>query len=378
MKVLMLGRGYVGKNSSCCGIFEFDQARSLVRIGYEVYILALDIRSVRHIRKFGIFESEKEGVKIFYISCPCGRMPLKVKELISKRALKKGYYELVKKYGIPDVLHSHFIEYSYYAIKTFRKYKRPIVVTEHSSAVNQDKLGKEIYTMGKVTYTSADKVICVSKPLAEKIEKNFKVKPEIIPNIVDSGVFNFVNRKTGNPVFTFIAVANLIPSKRIDFLVTVFVRIAKKYQNARLTIIGDGTEKNKITKLIGKYDLQSRICMAGNIKREKIKEYLEDSDCFVLPSQTETFGVSYIEAMATGLPVIATKCGGPEDFVNESNGILIEVDSESQLFEAMETMICSREHYNSFRISEQIIEQFSEKSVALKIQDMYKKIQYES
>ena len=55
---------------------------------------------------------------------------------------------------------------------------------------------------------------------------------------------------------------------------------------------------------------------------EIVKVY-EECDCFVLPSAGETFGVVYVEAMAAGLPVIATRCGGPEDFVNEDNGILI-------------------------------------------------------
>lgn len=375
MKILILGRGYVSKNNTHSGIFEFDQAKSLVQIGHEVYMIALDIRSIRHLRRYGIFEAEKEGVKILYISYPCGIIPLKVREIISKRFLLKGYYELVEKYGIPDIIHSHFIEYSYYTIKTLRKMKRPIVVTEHSSTINQDDLDKESCIMGRQVYKSADTVISVSGILAKRIEKNFGVKSVIIPNALDTKVFKFAERNSTDSEFTFITVANLISSKKIDFLVTVFNKIAKKYKSTKLIIIGDGKEKFRIKNLIKKCGIQKQVIMTGNINRGEIKKYLDNSNCFVLPSQSETFGVSYIEAMATGLPVIATKCGGPEDFVDESNGILIEVDNEVELFVAMERMICNLYFFDSIKISQRTINRFSEKSIALQLEMEYEKAQ---
>lgn len=374
MKILILGRGYVSKNNTHSGIFEFDQAKSLVQIGHEVYMIAVDIRSIRHLRRYGIFETEKEGVKIFYISYPCGRIPLKIREVILKRFLLKGYYELVEKYGIPDIIHSHFIEYSYYTIKALGEIKRPIVVTEHSSTINQDNLDKESCIMGRQVYKFADTVISVSGILDKRIEKNFGVKSVIIPNALDTKVFKFSERNSSDSEFTFITVANLISLKKIDFLVTIFNKIAKKYKSTKLIIIGDGKEKFRIKNLIKKYGIQKQVIMTGNINREKIKRYLDNSNCFVLPSQSETFGVSYIEAMATGLPVIATKCGGPEDFVDESNGILIDVDNGVELFMAMVKMIYHASEYNSKKISEETINRFSETAVAIKIENEYKKV----
>ena len=261
MKILILGRGYVSKNNTHSGIFEFDQAKSLVQIGHEVYMIAVDIRSIRHLRRYGIFETEKEGVKIFYISYPCGRIPLKIREVILKRFLLKGYYELVEKYGIPDIIHSHFIEYSYYTIKALGEIKRPIVVTEHSSTINQDNLDKESCIMGRQVYKFADTVISVSGILDKRIEKNFGVKSVIIPNALDTKVFKFSERNSSDSKFTFITVANLISLKKIDFLVTIFNKIAKKYKSTKLIIIGDGKEKFKIKNLIKKYGIQKKVIM---------------------------------------------------------------------------------------------------------------------
>jgi glycosyltransferase involved in cell wall biosynthesis len=97
-------------------------------------------------------------------------------------------------------------------------------------------------------------------------------------------------------------------------------------------------------------------------------------DFFVLPSRYETFGVVYIEAMACGKPVIAVKNGGPDDFVKEFNGILIEPENVEELAKAMCTLIRNRDKYNPDAISEYIKQNFSSKAIASRIENVYSTI----
>lgn len=374
MRILIVARGYSKDENGHCGIFEFDQAKALARLGHEVYVIAIDIRSIRHLRQFGMFELERNDVKIFYASYPCGGLCLKIREVISRRILQSIYSKIVKKYGEPAVIHAHFIDNAYYTIKSLAQIEVPIVVTEHSSKINVEPLDKMTLKMGLFVYERVDNLICVSSRLGKRIEDIFDVKSIIIPNIVDTSIFEFVERRKNKSQFTFVTVANLIPLKRIKFLVGVFSEIAVLYSNVRLIIIGDGEEKSGIKRLIEKHQIENKVYMTGAITRERIKTYFEDSDCFVLPSSSETFGVVYIEAMATGLPVIATKCGGPEDFVNIDNGILIEIDNEIELFDAMKKMITSIDNYNSKSIAKNIKTKFSEESIALQIDEVYKNL----
>ena len=103
-------------------------------------------------------------------------------------------------------------------------------------------------------------------------------------------------------------------------------------------------------------------------------EEYRDADAFVLASRLETFGVVYIEAMAAGLPVIATACGGPEDFVSPDNGILVPKEDVPALADAMERMIRTRESYDSAAIARFARDRFSPAAVAGELEAVYRQI----
>ena len=110
----------------------------------------------------------------------------------------------------------------------------------------------------------------------------------------------------------------------------------------------------------------------GLCSREEIAKQLKQCDCFVLASQSETFGVAYIEALAMGVPVIATKCGGPEAFVNEKNGLMVNVNDVEELTEALIYMYNNINMYDRKSISIEIQNKFSSEVVANKIINIYK------
>ena len=139
----------------------------------------------------------------------------------------------------------------------------------------------------------------------------------------------------------------------------------------RLIIFGDGPESGALRALCAELGLYSRVSFRGHCPREELAKAYAAADCFVLASRSETFGVAYIEAMAAGLPVIATRCGGPEDFVTEENGILIPVDDESTLTGAMERMMLRREDYDSAAISADIRRKFTPETIAARLTELY-------
>ena len=118
--------------------------------------------------------------------------------------------------------------------------------------------------------------------------------------------------------------------------------------------------------------MNGQIVLLNEVGRDKLKEIYPQGDAFVLASKSETFGVVFIEAMATGLPVIATDCGGPSDIVNEKNGYLIPVDDKQALVEALIKMHDNACGFNSLEISKMCAEKFSPEKIANSLVSLYK------
>ena len=375
MKIFIVSRGVPSENNHTLGIFEHDQAKALAAGGHDVLVLSLDLRSFRRKRKWGLASYERDGIKVEEINVPVGAVPKSVLIGIGTCALKKLLKHAILKHGEPDIVHSHFFDISYMTQKALDgKYKQ--VITEHSSFINTELTDSQIRKYGSM-YAKADLVIAVSRALCNRMERLFGVKAMCINNIVDTDIFKARARdgmaSDGNP-FGFITVANLTPNKRVDLVVDAAAGLIKEVKNLRLTIAGDGEERSLIEKKIRKHGISSHVQMLGKIDRKKICEELSLADCFVLASNSETFGLAYIEAIASGLPVIATRCGGPEDFVGEGNGLLIERDSLNELIEAMRFMYENAKGYDHEKISKDISERFSAKNISKQISDAYARI----
>lgn len=114
--------------------------------------------------------------------------------------------------------------------------------------------------------------------------------------------------------------------------------------------------------------MENRVHFLGKLEKNTICRYLSDSDAFVLASQAETFRVVYTEALAMGLLVISTRCGGVDDFMTDKCGITIPVDDLNALVNAMNKLQLSIKTYNSVYIRNYIEYRFSSQYIALQIE----------
>ncbi|MHB8962254.1 MAG: glycosyltransferase, partial [Saccharofermentanales bacterium] len=175
-------------------------------------------------------------------------------------------------------------------------------------------------------------------------------------------------------IFRFVSVGNLIPSKRMDLLIGSFAKVFKGNPGVSLTIYGGGPEREKLENTVYELGVSDQVKLMGQRPREEISSYLKSCDCFALASQSETFGVVYIEALACGVPVIAARSGGPESFINSSNGILVPVNDLDRFASALEVMYQNSGSYDHQRISEETLAQFSPEHVAVRLTEVYTRI----
>lgn len=372
MYILIIARGYPSEKWPLNGIFEFDQAKALHLSGHKVVFASIDLRSIRRWRKWGISNTGKDMIPIFNISIPVGNVPWPILYSAGKTGLSLLFKKILKENGYPDIVHAHFTLPG--AISSFikKKYRIPLVVTEHNSEIHKDKLNSAIYPLGKIAYKNADRIISVSASLSESIKKHFGFESTVISNISDISFFNYREKEKKN-AFRFISVGTLIYQKGFDLLIEAFGK-TNFGKDVFLDIIGDGILKEDLQSEIEKLGLENQIKLLGRMDRQKIGQRMHESDAFVLSSRGETFGLVYIEAMAAGLPLIATACGGPEEYVNEENGILVPVENVESLSKAMHKMFTNIDSFNRRRISETTVLKFSSGTISDQLSDLYNKV----
>ena len=389
MLTFILSRGIPTEQYPTNGVFEFDQACALQEAGCQVVFLALDLRSARRVRRWGFQSFTRNGVAVRVLSVPLGNLPKKIFYPIGSWALQKLYARAVKEFGKPDVLHAHFTDYGYLAAKLKETEQVPLVLTEHSSLVNQDKVPSDIEQAAKLAFARADKLIAVSPALAEKMREHSHRSVLWIPDMVDTELFSYTDEheqmrslweetELEGGEFSFLSCGNLRKVKRMDVLIQAFARAFRDCPKVHLTICGQGEEEGNLRKLIYDLKMENRIELAGIRPREEIAQRLQQADCFVLASVSETFGVSYLEALSCGVPVIATRCGGPECFVNEHNGLMVEPDDVEGLASAMLTMYCNGGSYNRAAIAQEVRNHYSSQAVAARLMEQYEQLTHQS
>jgi len=207
----------------------------------------------------------------------------------------------------------------------------PIITTLHGTDITLLGKDKSFKSVIEFAINNSDAVTAVSKSLKKETITSFKLdkKIQVIPNFIDSKLYKSENDKTLRRSFAkdsekiIIHISNFRKVKRVQDVLKVFVKIRKEIPS-KLLLIGDGPERLKMEQLCRNLDLCDNVRFIGKLKA--VERVLSVSDLFLLPSETESFGLVALEAMASKVPVVSSNSGGlPEVNIEGKTGFLLEV-----------------------------------------------------
>jgi L-malate glycosyltransferase len=269
----------------------------------------------------------------------------------------------------PDLIHSH-LSYPAGFLGTIiqKRMKIPNLITEHSRVTNyfRSRLHKlcVIYA-----FKNAASVIAVSNSLKSELSPLCSHPVNIINNIVNTDKFKLTKPKS----FQILNIGFLgglgNNNKGLDILLKAASLLQKK--DFILHIGGKGILLETYQTMSKEFNIEGNCKFYGEIPRDKITDFYSGLDLFVLPSRYETFGIVLIEAMSCGIPVIATRCGGPEEIVVPSTGILIEKENPEELATAIQCMLKNPGSYNKEDIRKYAVEKFGQSAFIEEITRVY-------
>jgi glycosyltransferase involved in cell wall biosynthesis len=248
----------------------------------------------------------------------------------------------------PMIVHAHGQRAGLFTAFAARKYVRKIYTEHNFDDTYQLKnpinnfIQKRIL---KAVCRRYDLIIAVSEAVKKYlVSHRFAESNEVVvmPNGIDLSYWLGLKKKhkieTANRHPVIGTVGSLVAPKGQKYLIQAFAQFTKKYPLARLEIIGDGPERQNLQTLVSEMMLSKNVSFLGSQK--DVAPIVSKWDIFVLPSVSETFGIVILEAMALGLPVVATKVGGIPDIIdNGKNGLLVESKDSIALCRAMEKIL---------------------------------------
>jgi len=290
--------------------------------------------------------------------------------------LENRYGAYVGKRGQPDILHPHVaLETGAAALRLANSNGIDFVITEHSSEILNGNLSANRREAARSVYDNARIVIAVSSVLAERISDiSPRARIKVIGNSIRSSVFD-LRRRTLRPDgrIRILSIAKLVANKRIHRVISSLTQLPDQLK-CRIDhhIIGSGPELRRLQALANSGDVST--LFHGPLPHGAAMNILSTADLLVHASAYETFGMVLAEAAALGIPVVATRCGGPEEVVSDVAGVLVGVDDEPGLRDAIEGVLEDLEFWRgrSDEISRQAYLRFHESNVSALVAETYK------
>ena len=283
------------------------------------------------------------------------------------------------RHGKPNILHAHSaLPGGEIAMTLSQKHHIPFVITEHFSGFARGIVPFCDLVKAQKVFSSADVLVTVSSALLHTLESSCSAafpRACVIPNFLSDGFLSL--HPSPEPMedsFTFLNVALLTSIKRHDLLIRAFAQAFDRDKSVTLRIGGYGSEMQRLQKLAKDLGIGDLITFLGKLDRTQVLDEMKRCHAFVLSSEFETFGMVVIEALSQGKPVVATRCGGPEDILHAGNGILVRKNDEQALAMALVRMKAGFPNYDIGRIRYDCLNRFSKDAVVTQLVSMYEDV----
>jgi len=328
------------------GVYAYNITKEIAKLGHEVHVITRK-STERKVKKL-ISTSDNIFIhRVPHFSAPFVKSPTFWLGLFHK------CLEVQKEFGEFDIIHGNQISDLSLSSSIFRQ---PRVVTIHHlaySIASKFNFLKRILNLSgelslspfleKIVINRADMLIAVSNFTKRSLMEIHRVPSEkivIIPNGINVNEYDFAQEeidrmrkilRADNAVL-FLYVGRLDdPRKNVQFLLKAFKIVSEKIENVKLLLIGQG-HKEKIQRILYKFNIRRNVLLLGYVSDDTLRKCYSACDVFVTASLLEGFGLTILEAMAAGKPVVALKTSAVTELIsNNKNGFLIE-DSDPEKF----------------------------------------------
>lgn len=290
------------------------------------------------------------------------------------KACDQAFLDFTTRYGQPELIHAH-VGYpgGYIAWKLSEKYKIPFVITEHMGPFpfSDFKVGAGLDAKLLNPLKHAHKVLAVSEHLKHEMVP-YGITSSVFHNFIDDNYFNVKDAPLKRDKVKLLHIGRLAPEKRQADLLEAAALLSSS-MNFELVIAGEGALRSELQTLTNDLGLQERVKFIGNLNRGQVREQILNADLMILSSSYENFPVSILETLACGKPVVATRCGGPQEMINDVNGLLTNTFDSADLAEKIKRVISAIHTYDPVKIRSDFESRYGQVQALQKLREVYQR-----
>jgi glycosyltransferase involved in cell wall biosynthesis len=276
----------------------------------------------------------------------------------------RGLAELPFRPDLVDLVHGHFYDAAAATLLLARRLGVPYVLTEHST------LARPLTLLERRAFREASRVMPVSRMLQKALESSgLEARYEVVPNVVDLDSFSPTPHPP-RPLKRLVAVTRMTEIKGVPDLLEALHLLKARRQDWTCDLIGGGERGDDYRALASRLGLD-QVVFRGELRRPEVAAALRESDLFVLASRVETFSVATVEAMACGLPVVITACGGPEELVGPDSGVIVPKEDPAALADALDRTLSDLERFRPEEIAKGVAGRFGAEAVGRRLLEVY-------
>ena len=372
LKILVFSLRYPSDADPTKNPFIREQAKA-VALAHEVAVLCSD-EPTRGDRGHEVVDTVHDGLRTLRIRYRRPRLP-STPHLAYRAGLKAGLDRLAKDGFRPHLIHAHFHYAGFYATRLGRWLDVPVVISEHHSGLRPGRLGPWKLRRAKLALESADLVCPASHDLGREIEGlGIRARLKPVPNVVDTTLFGprpeTPHRTDGRSRILF--TSRIQPSKGLDLLLDALAELRLRRDDFAVDVVGDGPSRPQLEEMTANLGLDDVVTFHGVQPKQQVARFMQEADFFVLPSHQENLPTVLIEAMASGLPVLATDVGGVSEMVDGSRGLLVRRGERAALSAALERMLDGHRHYDRERIAADAASRYGYDAICREFSQIYR------
>ncbi len=322
-----------------------------------------------------------EGIDVHHPRVPVGPgMTLHSVEASISYPFIRRVADALHREGRFSLVHAHFIyPDGVIATELGRRYGIPVVTTEPAPWLPWLDAYPRVRRQVEQALPGISKVMVVSEFLRANVRSAVgdRAVTVVVPNVVDNVTFRGPEPGEERDPDQLLFVGLIRRVKGLDVLVRAMALLAASRPTLRLLVLGVGfyrdyqREEQEVRGLVETLGLGSRVHFAGQTAPGAVAAAMRRSALLVVPSRRETFSVVTVEALASGIPVVATRCGGPEEILTSELGVLVEKENPSALARAIEETLGRLSSFDRARLREGAVSRYGRAAITRRLAEVY-------